>query len=456
MTKVKGMKMHRVILFSLIILCIVPLTAQADDDLVGVSGIIEKIEIRGSTKIREKFIRREITIKVGEKFNLEKAIESKNKILLNLKYIKRVNLYIEPGSEEGKLIVIFEIEETESKSLTLGVGYGDEEKFFGSFQVWYENLLHRGMHLGIKVEKGKNVDFKSVTIYEPRLFHTTHSFKSEFYSDEHKRTEFPYEDKGKYWIERDGYMLELGKRAIFKNINFWLKYRNENVNLSEFKEVSQQEINSSKKDTDINSLICHLDFDTRQFQHAQAKYEFTFKDKLEHLDDTQWLNPVNGGRYELFVEVVNDFLGADYSFTKYNLNLNQYLKLNNDQVLALFTKGGYICGDAPFYERFYVGGVDTIRGYKERGITTTAGNKLLVLTTEYRIGLTKFAQGVLFADAGYSWEKGNRINLGNMEYGVGTGLRIYHSLIGRININLGYGLGKKDWEIHIGSANRGE
>jgi len=144
--------MYRIILFSLISFGIITF-ANAHEDLGDVSGIIEKIEIKGSTKIREKFIRREITIKVGEKFNIEKAIESKNKILLNLKYIKQVNLYIEPGSEEGNLIVIFEIEETKSKFLTLGAGYNDDEKFFGSFSIWYENFMHRGMHLGIELKK---------------------------------------------------------------------------------------------------------------------------------------------------------------------------------------------------------------------------------------------------------------------------------------------------------------
>ncbi len=433
--------MRQIVLFTLIIFCIVPYVRANNE---GASGIIEQIEIRGNTNIRENFIRREITIRVEDKFELEKAIESKNNILLNLKYIKRVNLYIEPGSEEGKLIVIFEIEETKSKFLTLGAGYDDEERFFGSLQVWYENFLHRGMYLGMEFEKGKNVDCKSLTIYEPWLFHTPHSFKFKIYSDEHKRTQYPYEDKGKYWLARDGYLLELGKRAIFKNVSLELKYRNENVHLSE-------EINSTQKNADVNSLICQLDFDTRRFQRMGSRYELTFEDKLTYPNETQWLNPVNGGKYELLVEVVNDFLGADYNFNKYNLNLSQYLNLSNNQVVALSTKAGYITGDAPFYERFYVGGGNTIRGYKERGITPPlGGNKLLVLTTEYRIGLTKFVHGVLFADAGYSWEKGNRINLGDLEYGIGTGLRIHHSLIGRININLGYGLDKKDWKIHIG------
>ncbi|MFH1563689.1 MAG: BamA/TamA family outer membrane protein [Nitrospirota bacterium] len=432
--------MPRIILFSLIIFCMVPF-AWSDDDLVGVSGIIERIEVQGSTKIREGFIRREITLKPGENFNLEQAMESKNNLLRNLKYIESVNLYIEPG-QEGKLIVIFEIEETKSKTLILGAGYDEEEKIFGSLQVWYENFLHRGMKLGIELKSGDNINCKSLTIYEPWLFHTPHSFKFKIYSDEYKRIQSPYEGKGEYWIDRDGTMVEFGKRAIFKNITLMLRYRNEDVHLSDF--VSQE---ITKKDAEINSLITHLEFDTRRFQHIEGKYELAFEDY-----DTTWLNPISGKKYELLIEAVNDFLGADYSFNKWTLNLNQYLKLSDRQVVALFGKGGYIAGDAPFYERFYVGGEDTIRGYKERGLTEIGGNKFLVLTTEYRLGLTKFIQGVLFADAGYAWEKGTKVNLDDLECGVGTGLRIHHSLIGNVNINLGYGLGKKQWEIHINTG----
>lgn len=429
--------MLKSILFSLIIFFIIP-SAQANDDLVGVSGIIEKIEIRGSSKIREKFIRREIMIKVGDEFNLEKAIESKNKIMLNLKYIQQINLYIEPGSEKGKLIVIFEIEETKSKFLTLGAQYNDAEKFSGVFQIWYENFLHRGMHLGIELEKGKNVDSQLLTLYEPRILHTPHSFKFIIYKDEHKRIEFPYENKGKYWLARDGYRVEIGKQNIFKNATLWLKYRNEDVCLNDLEDVSQE---ITQKKTYINSVICHLDMDTLKFQQMEGNRKLTFEDY-----DTIWLNPISGGKYELLVEIVDDF-------NKYNLNLNRYINLSHNQILLLSSKSGYIAGDASFYERFYVGGIDTVRGYKERGLTTTPGNKLLVLTTEYRLGLTDFLQGILFADAGYSWEKGKKVNLDDMEYGIGTGLRVYHPLIGGMNINFGYGLDKKDWEIHIGITN---
>ncbi|MDI6736604.1 MAG: BamA/TamA family outer membrane protein [bacterium] len=420
------------------------------NDLERVCGTIERIELQGSTKIREGFIRREITLNPGEKFNLEQAIESKNNILRNLKYIEQVNLYIEPGSEAGKLIVIFELEETRAKFSTLSAGYSDEEKFFGTLQIWYDNFLHRGMKLGIELKEGDKVDCKSLTIYEPWLFHTPHSFKFKIYSDEYERIQSPYEGKGDYWIDRDGTILEFGRRAIFKNITLALRYRDENIQLSDLEDVSS-EITSTKKDADINSISCRLDLDTRKFQQIEGKYELAFEDY-----ETSWLNPIDGWKYELSVEAVNDLFGADYNFNKWRLNLNQYLKLDGRQVLALSGKGGYIAGDAPFYERFYVGGGDTIRGYKERGLTDTGGNKLLVLTTEYRLGLTKSVQGVLFADAGYAWGKGTKVNLDDLEYGVGTGFRIYHSLIGGLNINFGYGIDKKDWEIHITTANTGE
>ncbi len=441
--------MRQIILSILIILCLVQF-ARANDNLVGVTGIIEKIEVQGSTKIREGFIRREITLKPGEDFNLEQAMECKNNILRNLKYIEAVNLYIEPGSEEGKLIVIFELEERKSKSFIMGAGYSEEEKFFGSWQIWYENFLHRGMKLGVELKEGKNVHGKSLTIYEPWLFHTPHSFKFKIYSYEYKKIQYPYEGKGEYWIDSDGAGFEFGKRAILENVVLRLKYRDENVHLSDLKDVTP-EVTSIKKNASLNSLAAQLDFDTRKFQPIEGKFELTFEDY-----DTTWLNPIDGRKYELSVEVVNDLFGADYSFNKWMLNLNQYLKLGARQVLALSGRGGYIAGDAPFYERFYVGGGETIRGYKERGLTNTGGNKLLVLTTEYRLGLTKSVQGVLFADAGYTWAKGTKVNFDDLEYGVGTGFRIYHSLIGGLNINFGYGIDKKDWEIHITTANQGE
>jgi outer membrane protein insertion porin family len=107
----------------------------------------------------------------------------------------------------------------------------------------------------------------------------------------------------------------------------------------------------------------------------------------------------------------------------------------------------------PLYERFYVGGIYTIRGlgFGDAGPKDPAtgdpigGTTQLILNTEYIFPIIPDMKlkGVVFFDTGNSYEEFN--NFGYLRYTTGTGLR-WISPIGPIRIEWGYNLDKKPGE----------
>ena len=107
------------------------------------------------------------------------------------------------------------------------------------------------------------------------------------------------------------------------------------------------------------------------------------------------------------------------------------------------------------YEKYYLGGQYTLRGYPERSIGPDSigderyGDVLLNLNLEYRIRLPLNFGLVGFFDAGYI---DNEIQLRNSDYlkmTAGLGLR-YFTPIGPLRLDVGFPLEKNGTELYFG------
>jgi outer membrane protein insertion porin family len=122
----------------------------------------------------------------------------------------------------------------------------------------------------------------------------------------------------------------------------------------------------------------------------------------------------------------------------------------------------------PVWERFYLGGMGSVRGYGWRDISPRdpetddriGGNKMLQFNVEFLFPIIKKAgfQGVLFYDTGNAYDNGEDLELGVLRMSVGFGVRWY-SPMGPIRMEYGYILddqqgqqGEGKWEFTMGSA----
>ncbi|MCG2677156.1 outer membrane protein assembly factor, partial [bacterium] len=97
----------------------------------------------------------------------------------------------------------------------------------------------------------------------------------------------------------------------------------------------------------------------------------------------------------------------------------------------------------PIFERFYVGGADTVRGWKYADIGPKAANgdpiggvKMAVANLEWRFPIYRRLKGVIFIDGGNTWARGSNPDLGDIEGGYGAGIR-FHTPMGLLRFDYG-------------------
>jgi outer membrane protein insertion porin family len=134
-------------------------------------------------------------------------------------------------------------------------------------------------------------------------------------------------------------------------------------------------------------------------------------------------------------------LGGDYDFQKFEVSWEAYYTLHEDlterrTVLGLHANAGYITGDSVFFERFYGGGLGSVRGFAFRGISPRAGTDEDPVGGDFAItGTAEVSfpvigdtlRGVVFSDAG-TVERS--FEVGTIRSSVGAGFRLILPILG--------------------------
>ena len=142
-------------------------------------------------------------------------------------------------------------------------------------------------------------------------------------------------------------------------------------------------------------------------------------------------------------------LGGDYSFQKFTASHDQYFTLHEDLldrkvILSLHADTGWIAGSAPFFERFYGGGIGSVRGFSFRGISPRSGpdddriggDFIATGSAEVSFPLAgEQLRGVVFADVGTVEPN---VELGTIRSSVGAGIRLTLPFLGQAPIALDF------------------
>jgi outer membrane protein insertion porin family len=158
-----------------------------------------------------------------------------------------------------------------------------------------------------------------------------------------------------------------------------------------------------------------------------------------------WMNPTEGKYYSFSVREGWKKTAITTNYTKFGVDLNEFLKIAQSQVLALHSGFGIGFGDVPFGEYYWCGGANTVRGYGPS--EARLGIKKVILNAEYRYTFNEVFQAVLFYDFGTVWgDIVNRMTAGqDPDYtgfmsGRGFGIRL-NTPLGPIRLD--YGIGDK-------------
>jgi outer membrane protein insertion porin family len=383
---------------------------------------IGRIEISGNTKTRDKVIRREMRLDEGDVFDGSKLKRSYQRIN-NLNFFETVDIIPKPQYKEKVVDLEVKVKERATGFLSIGGGYSSVDKFIGTVDLTQGNLFGRGQYLNIKAELGGKGSLYQISFKDPYFLDTPILFSTGVYKSSHDYIE--------YTKNAFGLFIDFGK------------------NLSEYwkADISYNLERATVTDIDVGASPVIKD-------QAGTKITSAVTPTIVRDSRDNYLDPSSGSRNELFFTFAG--LGGDNDYIKGGVDSAWYFPIKST---AIMVRGrfGYAQGifgkQVPLYERFYVGGIYTVRGldFGEAGPKDPAtndpigGTTQLIFNTEYIFPiLTEMKlKGVIFADAGNAYE--NFQDFGNLRYTSGTGVR-WISPIGPIRIEWGYNLHRKPGE----------
>lgn len=414
---------------------IAPLTSIDDESLKvnivfnitkGQEIYVNHINIFGNIRTRDKVIRRELKIAEGDRFSSEKLKDSKKR-LKNTTYFKETDLKIVKTDEPDKVNLDITVEENPTGKLSVGLGYGSYENAIVSGSISQENFLGTGRKLFLEAAiSGVYHEFR-FTYIEPYIVDKNIDAVISLLNLTRIMDTYDYKTSG-------------GTAALIRrltdDVKGSIKFRHEKINVKNIEETASIYVKEQEGTKTTNSIMTALTKNT--------------------IDDI--LNPTKGVNSEVSFELAGGPFSGDNYFYRAIAYYGRYFPLKFADS-AFFLRGtiGAIrtFGNKklPIYEKFYVGGIDTVRGFKygEAGPTDSEGEVIgaknqLYFNTEWIFPIYKPAglKGVVFYDFGSAFDDNKGFMLNGLRHGAGFGIR-WFSPMGPIRIELGFNLfPKKD------------
>jgi outer membrane protein insertion porin family len=392
-----------------------------------------RINITGNSRTRDKVIRRQLFVVEGDLYSRTK-LKNSYLALNQLRYFEEIDFQSEKGPDETLTDVNIRVKEKATGMFSLGAGYSAMDHAVLTAQVSQQNLFGRGQILSLKASVGGSSQLYDLSFTEPWLFDMPLWSKFDLWN--------LYRQYDTYNLDSKGFGATLGY-PLWPFVTGYVGYR---LAFDNVRDVSNMASSYTKKQ-----------------EGKRVSSGVTLTLVRDTTDDN--LFPTQGSKHTGSVEYTGGPLQGDSSFTRYNLTSTWFFPLPLDLVVGIRGRGGYIQGnegkEVPVYERYYLGGINSLRGLREVGPTdpvtgdVLGGITMMCFNVDFLFPLIKNAgmKGVLFFDAGNAWESGYHV--GDLRKTAGAGVRWY-SPIGPLRLEWGYVLDRKEnesasrWEFTIG------
>ncbi|MCL4457268.1 MAG: outer membrane protein assembly factor BamA [Nitrospirae bacterium] len=384
---------------------------------------IGRIDISGNTKTRDKVIRREIRLDEGDVFNAS-ALKRSYERLNNLQFFETVDIAPKPKPEQKLVDIDVKVKDKPTGFLSVGGGYSSVDQLIGMVDITQGNLFGSGQYIKLRGELGGRMSFYELSYRDPWFMDKPLSFGAAAYKTNRKY--------GSFNRKSTGFDVSLGK-------SFWeywgasIGYNFENTTISNIRSDASSLVKDQAGTRTTSSITTSLGRDTRN----------------------NLLAPSKGSKNTAAVTFAG--LGGTNAFLKGILDSAWFYPVFDVTTVHLRGRVGYATGlfdkKLPLYERYYVGGIHTVRGLgygaagpKDPNGVAIGGEKELVLNAEYIFPIIaefKF-KGLVFFDAGRAYGTGEALG-SDLRYTTGTGIR-WVSPMGPIRIEWGYNLDKRAGE----------
>ncbi|UCH92072.1 MAG: outer membrane protein assembly factor BamA [Nitrospirota bacterium] len=398
---------------------------------------IKNIRITGNNKTRDNVIRRELRLDERDMID-SPAIKRSFERLNNLNFFETVEILPKQISP-GEVDLDVKVKEKPTGSFSIGGGFSTLDQFTLIADITEGNFLGRGYMARIRGQLGGRRTIGTITFRNPAIFDTLTSFQTDVFSS---RTDFLT-----YLEKKKGANLTFG-RGFSEFLTGTFTFVAEKIKIDDV-------------DDDANDIIQ----DQEGTQSTTGFRASLFRDSRDF-----YLDPRSGSRVGVRTSFGTDKLGGSNNFYSVSFDALRYTPLPFwDFRHAIRGRIGYGSGydgeDFPISEFFYVGGINTVRGFKfgragpvTDGNDPEGGNKQLIMNNDLIFPLLSDAKlnGVLFFDYGKGFAEGDSLDL-DLRAAAGVEVR-WLSPFGPLRAAFGRPLDgpskDKDWvfEFSVGSV----
>lgn len=412
-------------------------------NVVIVEQTVASVSVEGNERTNDRVVHRLIKTRPGDPLNVNDWREDLRRLYAT-QWFETVDSRQEPV-DLGKIALTAVVKETRTGTFNIGVQIDPRSSFAGFLKVSDPNFRGSGQSVGINLLQSSRGAGTSIDLDYGNPFMDSHdtAMNASIYSRVVYRftgsgfgsSETPT-DANRYSERRTGGAIGFS-RPIRKNTFASIGTRIERVETSDLDTTTTN--NFIQQDGSLSTLTFGLTQNRRDVDIEPAKGDW-FRLNIE----PGWSNITKVGG-----AVAGDSLLGNSSYVKSSVEYRSYYSpqppRTNDlseprRVVAARVRYGQISGKTPFFEQFFAGGSDTLRGYEEDRFW---GTNTLLATLEYRHPIQKAFNIIGFVDYGGAWggygtvgdfTQSNSVDL-RLGYGLGMSFR---TPLGPIRLDFGF------------------
>jgi outer membrane protein insertion porin family len=395
----------------------------------GVRSFVNRINIQGNTRTKDKVIRREVLVAPGDVFNTVR-VDITKKRLENLGYFAKVETYPEETDIPGRKDLTILVQEKRTGSLSFGGGFSTIDQLVGFMELTQGNFdlfnwpsfTGGGQKFRLRLQYGTQRKDFVVALTEP------------------------------YFLDR---RLSLGGQAFYTEANYLSQqYNQRNYG---FSIEARKPINAY-----VYATLGYIIQDVDIFDVAPDAGDFILSQEGSFVESKIFTSAVydsrdnalltrRGRRITLSPYFAGGFLGGDVEIYGWDLEGSQYFPLPWDTILLIngeiATVSEYGNGDdVPIFERLFLGGSNNLRGFpfrevgpKDENGEPTGGKSMARMTIEWTFPIVPKARGAVFYDTGFVNSDAWSFGFNHLASDVGVGIRL-DLPIGPLRLDYGYPL----------------
>jgi len=377
---------------------------------------LHRLDIKGNTYTKDKVIRRELLVTEGRRFSLALFKDS----ILRMRQLGLVELDGEPDirpnpEDPTQLDVTLRVKELQRNNIQFTAGYSGYEGTFVAVSYSTVNFLGAGETLELMAQYGKRIKNYSFGFSEPYVFDLPITLGFTIYN---RYMIYPalFDQKSQ------GIDLQFGAR-IFGYWRTGLVYSYQKLKLDE---------------PSIKESYYYNPYYTPYYGvYGYQRYNISsitptiYKSTIDSP-----LTPSRGTLYLASCKLAGGPLGGDIKLIKPRLEFTFYQPTFAEQRFGIHVEYSFLKTygetDLPYWEKFYLGGERSIRGYdiytigpRDEYNRNLGGEKSLVFNAEYIIPVGGPIYAILFHDMGNAYAKGQKFSLNDMYTSTGLELRVF-------------------------------